>query len=172
MSEQLSFLRDLGTKVASLPENSEFASDLRLCVSCNYHKPLDEFYTRIRAKKRQRHGSRCKPCERIRDKKYNRTNRIRMRQRYPNKKRSDTLWEKFSLTVDEYDKMLENQQGKCAICRCDRKIQKRNFAVDHCHATGKIRGILCGNCNAGLGFFKDNPQSLTNALTYLISSGI
>ena len=95
-----------------------------------------------------------------------------MRQRYPNKKRSDTLWEKFSLTVDEYDKMLENQQGKCAICRCDRKIQKRNFAVDHCHATGKIRGILCGNCNSGLGFFKDNPQSLTNALTYLISSGI
>ena len=76
------------------------------------------------------------------------------------------------LTIDEYDKMLENQQGKCAICGGGREKQKYSFSVDHCHATGKIRGILCSNCNAGLGFFKDNPQSLTNALTYLISSGI
>ena len=171
MSEQLSFLRDLGTKVASLPENSEFASDLRLCVSCNYHKPLDEFYTNS-----HRHKSRCRPCERIRARKWHKSNRGHIKKKDPNRlkvqKRREQLRYRFNLTIDEYDKMLENQQGKCAICGGGREKQKYKFSVDHCHATGKIRGILCQNCNAGLGLFKDNPQSLTNAITYLISSGI
>ena len=99
-----------------------------------------------------------------------------MKKKDPNRlkvqKRIEQLRYRFNLTIDEYDKMLENQQGKCAICGGGREKQKYSFSVDHCHATGKIRGILCSNCNAGLGFFKDNPQSLTNALTYLISSGI
>ena len=164
MSEQLSFIRDLGTKVASLPENS-IASDLRLCVSCNYHKPLDEFYPRGK----KIHVSRCKSCTRIKKRE---PARIRMRTSYSKKVRRARCLRRTGLTVDEYDKMLENQQGKCAICGGGREKQKYSFSVDHCHATGKIRGILCSNCNAGLGFFKDNPQSLTNAITYLISFGI
>jgi len=147
MSEQLSFLRNLGTDVVVVT-SLDTRLDTRLCVFCDRYKPLDEFYTNS-----HRHRSRCKPCERTV------VVARKMRQR-------------FNLTIDEYDKMLENQQGKCAICGGGREKQKYKFAVDHCHATGKIRGILCTNCNAGLGFFKDNPQSLTNALTYLISSGI
>ena len=166
MSEQLSFIRNSGTDVVVIT-----ASDLRLCIFCDRHKPLDEFYTN-----RHRHKSRCKSCERIRERKWHNSKRAHIKKKDPNRlkiaKRREQLRYRFNLTIDEYDKILENQQGKCAICGGGREKQKYKFAVDHCHATGKIRGILCQNCNAGLGLFKDNPQSLTNAITYLISSGI
>ena len=166
MSEQLSFIRNSGTDVVVVT-----SSDLRLCVFCDRYKPLDEFYTN-----RHRHKSRCKSCERIRERKWSKSKRVHIKQKDPNRlkvqKRRDQLRHRFNLTIGEYDKILEKQQGKCAICGGGKEKQKYKFAVDHCHATGKIRGILCRNCNVGLGFFKDNPRSLTNALTYLISSGI
>jgi hypothetical protein len=65
----------------------------------------------------------------------------------------------------QVDAMLESQGGKCAICGA---TEGYNFpAVDHCHSTGKIRGILCDRCNRGLGFFKDNVAILRAAADYL-----
>ena len=60
--------------------------------------------------------------------------------------------------------MLSNQSGHCAICI---NKDKRKLAVDHCHKTGKIRGLLCSNCNQGLGMFKDNLDFLGRARNYL-----
>lgn len=74
---------------------------------------------------------------------------------------------KFGLTVDEYNDLLSVQGGKCAICRTRTDRQKQHMAVDHCHQTGKIRGILCSSCNKGIGHFKDNPTLLNRAIVYL-----
>jgi hypothetical protein len=69
--------------------------------------------------------------------------------------------------------MLEKQQHRCHVCECKLKRPpkgKRMFNipyVDHDHQTGKVRGILCGNCNTGLGHFKDNTKLLQRAINYL-----
>lgn len=83
------------------------------------------------------------------------------------------LFYDYGLTRELYEEMLANQGGVCAICGCpERSITKkggkvRALAVDHDHATGEVRGLLCGMCNNGLGNFKDNPALLESAIQYL-----
>ena len=62
--------------------------------------------------------------------------------------------------------MKEKQKNKCLICSQSFKNNK-DCHVDHCHKTNKLRGLLCGNCNKGLGFFKDSPLFLRQAASYL-----
>lgn len=73
---------------------------------------------------------------------------------------------RYGITKDEYIAMLSKQENKCKICGIDNGVNKR-LAVDHCHATGKIRGLLCVACNLGLGYFRDNPEALRSAALYL-----
>ena len=75
------------------------------------------------------------------------------------------LLRKYGITLEEYNGLLEKQKGKCAICKTI--TSKRRLDVDHCHETGKIRGLLCLNCNAALGNFKDDPILLRTAIEYL-----
>jgi hypothetical protein len=71
----------------------------------------------------------------------------------------------YRLTPEEYDVLVESQHGLCAICGS--RPGARRLAIDHDHATGAIRGLLCGSCNNGLGRFKDNPATLDAAAAYL-----
>ncbi len=73
---------------------------------------------------------------------------------------------KFGLTLDEYNNVLENQDGLCAICRKTEK-ENKSLAVDHNHSTGQVRGLLCSNCNRGLGLFQENIERLANAIRYI-----
>lgn len=76
---------------------------------------------------------------------------------------------RYGITIEEYNSMLKNQNGRCKICstlETGRKLSAR-LSVDHCHKTGKVRGLLCFHCNSGLGKFKDNPKVLENAIQYL-----
>lgn len=77
----------------------------------------------------------------------------------------------FGITVDEYNQMLERQNGLCAICRNPETAVRSGrvlpLSVDHDHETGVVRALLCGNCNAGLGQFKDSPELLTLAALYV-----
>lgn len=72
-----------------------------------------------------------------------------------------------------YRKLFLKQGRRCAICRKRSKnpmlqaSQVFDLCVDHCHVTGKVRGLLCGGCNSGLGFFADNPETLKAAIEYL-----
>ena len=66
-----------------------------------------------------------------------------------------------------YKKLLESQDGKCSICGSFPKRNGPRFAIDHDHATGKIRGVLCSRCNRGIGLFKENPQWLRRAAEYI-----
>ena len=72
---------------------------------------------------------------------------------------------KYGIQPEIYYKLLYEQESRCAICRQEEK--KRNLSIDHSHKTGKVRGLLCSNCNRGIGFLKDNVQSLKNAIQYL-----
>jgi len=71
----------------------------------------------------------------------------------------------FGISLDEYQAMLVEQDGKCAIC--GQKDQWFSLAVDHCHGTKRVRGLLCSQCNRGLGLFRDKPELLENAARYL-----
>lgn len=73
----------------------------------------------------------------------------------------------YGLTLDEYNKVLAFQFNRCAICKRDRKEFKNRFAVDHCHTTGLLRGLLCWGCNKALGVFRDNLARLKEAAAYL-----
>jgi len=70
----------------------------------------------------------------------------------------------------DFDGMLATQGGACAICRNPEKPKLKGWHVDHCHSTGKIRGILCQHCNIGLGQFRDNVETLNAAIAYLTSA--
>ncbi|HET8686207.1 MAG TPA: endonuclease VII domain-containing protein [Methanosarcina sp.] len=85
------------------------------------------------------------------------------RKRNPDKMKNIDLKKRFNITLDQYKEMLALQDNVCAICLQPEKRKDhrtgliRELAVDHCHTTGKIRGLLCTDCNTALGLFKDNP---------------
>jgi len=83
------------------------------------------------------------------------------------------LKKNYGISLAEYEDMFSSQNGKCAICfQNETAIDPRtnlifNLAVDHCHKTNKIRGLLCANCNRALGLFKDNLVTIMSAYHYL-----
>jgi len=72
----------------------------------------------------------------------------------------------YGITLDDFDRILSVQGGRCAVCRTD--APARSWTVDHDHLTGAVRGILCWNCNVGLGHFRDDIVNLIAAADYLI----
>lgn len=74
----------------------------------------------------------------------------------------------YRLTVEQIATMVAAQNGNCKICALPFPFGK--FHVDHCHVTNFVRGLLCHKCNVGLGMFKDNPENLSRAITYLSRS--
>lgn len=84
--------------------------------------------------------------------------------------RNRTIFREYGLYPWQYDKMLKDQNNLCAICRLP-EPSGRYLAVDHCHTTNKVRGLLCINCNNGLGRFKDNVLALEKAIKYLQTGG-
>jgi hypothetical protein len=121
---------------------------MKKCTKCGIQKPLSEFYNQKLGKNGKR--ANCKKCANL----FNNTN-----------------WEKYhykqyGISVAQKQQMIQNQNNKCALCKKELKT-KYNTCVDHCHTTGKIRGILCRACNSALGQFNDSIQGLTKAIEYL-----
>lgn len=80
------------------------------------------------------------------------------------RKYGSALFRKLGITPADYYILAERQLWACKICS---RIPENKLHVDHCHETGKIRGLLCGGCNVGLGHFSDDPERLANAIEYL-----
>ena len=76
---------------------------------------------------------------------------------------------KYGLSLEDYNNMLDKQNHNCEICSVS-FLDNKHF-IDHCHTTNKVRGLLCLNCNTGLGHFKDNIERLTQAINYLQENG-
>jgi len=140
------------------------------CSKCCKLLPLDNFYTR----KNGSHRNECKECIAKHNKKYHQQNKEKIKQ--TNKKwaennkqriRDTKLKAKFGITLKEKEQLFESQGECCAICKAKQNNKNRDWDVDHCHDTNVVRGILCSNCNRGLGLFQDSPEYLLNAYSYL-----
>lgn len=79
---------------------------------------------------------------------------------------------KYGLSHEDFESLIDYQEGKCAICKIDFKSMPKGACVDHCHVSGQIRGLLCSNCNFILGHAKDSIPILQGAIEYLLGSPI
>lgn len=127
------------------------------CAECDIVKPVSEFY-----RAGEYMGSYCKPCSKARTSAWQRNNKDRVAAR----NRRSMLKTQYGLSEADYESMLRGQGGACAIC-LTRPLRGQVLAVDHCHATGVVRGLLCSKCNTGIGFMRDDTERLRKALTYL-----
>lgn len=140
----------------------------KVCPRCETEKPVSEFWRR-----RDRDGpaSRCKPCSAEAQREWRRSKPDYERTRYQALKvetRERHLVRKYGVTLADYQAMLAKQGGCCAICRTTEDTQHNKvFHVDHCHATGAVRGLLCRGCNHMLGAVGDDPEALARAIAYL-----
>jgi hypothetical protein len=141
----------------------------RWCCRCRIVKSTDEFFRN--GKTASGLQTVCKYCSRDIQRAWKIKNRGKER-RYALK---HMLQRNFGLTLNDYDALLERQLHSCAICRKPERISHcgvpRLMSVDHDHATGKVRGLLCNDCNRGIGMLKDDPVIVANALAYLRASG-
>lgn len=84
--------------------------------------------------------------------------------------KSYNLKKKFNMTIEDYQELKKQQNGKCACCPKEFSSNGKDLAVDHCHSTGKIRGLLCNECNTSLGLLKEDTQIIRNLIAYLDNS--
>lgn len=154
----------------------------KFCNTCQETKPVSQFY-----KNRSKDDgltSQCKSCVNKAYRKYmdnpkrKEHKRARDMERYyarpriartPERQHADSLKRWHGMTVAEYNAMVRAQFGKCAICGSPPKEGYKLF-VDHCHETGKIRGLLCNSCNMAIGKLGDTLESLTRVVKYLEGS--
>ena len=125
----------------------------KICTKCKKDKPLSDFH-----KMRDGLRSQCKSCRNEYLKQWGKDN--------PEKKREQKYKHRYGISLEEYDLMLRKQDGVCAICKC-RCSSKKMLSVDHDHASGLVRGLLCHNCNAAIGHLKDSVEMLESAIAYL-----
>lgn len=144
---------------------------MNVCSKCGVPKEETEFYLRSQGGPRWAH---CKECAKKDFKKnYYRNPALhreagkRWRIKNPGQhrliNRTSHLKRIYGLSLVEYDQMMITQDGNCAICT--EKMEKPH--LDHCHTTGKIRGLLCGPCNHAIGSLKDSPLRCFLAASYL-----
>lgn len=158
------------------------------CRICGTEKPLDEFYRSSGMRDGNRHD--CKDCNKAEKrrryaadpdkyiamvKRWQQANPERVNENHrrnnarPERKRAlrDGYYRRtFGISADEFDGLLSAQGGGCAICGVTPK-RAASLHLDHCHATGRLRGILCLSCNQALGHFRDDPALLEKAARYL-----
>lgn len=125
---------------------------MKRCPACGEFKSFEDFPRNRSA--RDGLATYCKPC-------HNAIGRANRAKRHGSS-RHYHLIHRYGIGAADVDRMIEDQGGVCAICATGKPEH-----VDHDHATGVVRGILCFNCNGGLGQFHDDPARLAAAITYL-----
>jgi hypothetical protein len=121
------------------------------CADCDRVLPLTNFVRTVRTK--TGYHAYCKPCH---------NKRTHASREKVGGSRTYHLSRRYGITAGEADYLLAQQDGMCAICKAAPAGH-----VDHDHATGAVRALLCFNCNGGLGQFKDNPEALHAAAYYV-----
>lgn len=164
---------------------------MKKCCNCNIEKDLDAYNKRANAKDGKQ--SICRECSNSLKSQWRKKNPEKNRDYYrawlkkdknkhKNREKSNawykensersreySLKQKYDITLEQYNKMYTNQNGCCAICGEHQDSFSKALAVDHCHSTKEVRGLLCTNCNTALGSFKDNVSLLFKAVEYLIN---
>lgn len=154
----------------------------KVCCKCGEEKPVSEFHKDKNSS--DGYTYQCKACRNAKYKEYYHANADKMKEKRESTKeyrkeyyndperklqyRRKYIEREFGIKYEQYDQMLEEQKGVCAICGCsETKPNAKYLAVDHNHETGIVRGLLCNNCNRALGLLKDNKEILQNAIKYL-----
>ncbi len=148
---------------------------MHYCPHCNSEKPDEEFrYREIKGRKYP--SPYCKDCTRTyqRERRRDRVAEGWVEPRRTTEENTRLSWLRrlklLGITEAEYNAMLTAQDHRCAICRTDKPWTRSGvWAVDHDHATGKVRGLLCHSCNLGLGKFNDDIETLLAAAEYVQS---
>lgn len=156
--------------------------DVKVCTRCKEIKSLAQFLKNKRAADGLAYE--CKSCKKQKDaewyKNYYKNNPggfSKWQQENPEKakkaKRDRHLQSLYGLSRVEYEQLATKQNNLCAICKKPESIINKktgltkNLSVDHCHSTGKIRGLLCGNCNTAIGLLKENIVTCKAVISYL-----
>jgi hypothetical protein len=152
------------------------------CTKCKETKLFTEFY---KSRSNSGYRSQCKHCTLKRDKEryhtdpeYKLSKTVKVRHNWETNPdawskrqltvRKSHLKRHYGMTLEQYQKLFEEQQGYCAICAAhNSEVPHKQLMVDHCHKTGKVRQLLCDLCNTALGKFKDKPELLEKAAAYL-----
>ena len=147
--------------------------ETKVCTQCNEEKMLSDFYIEKRAV--DEHRSECKVCTRARSITWleqNKDKRNAYLRQYrkikPDLEKNRQLKHRFGITLEDYNEMKKQQDNKCCICKLP--FDDVIAHLDHCHTTKQVRGILCSNCNHGLGQFKDSVNNLSEAINYLLTT--
>lgn len=134
---------------------------MKICKKCGEIKPLTEYSLKRPKNRPAGLQPRCKECAKQDTKDWVERNKNTARERY--------LQSKYGIGENEYHAMLLSQNNSCPLCEREFSSSWGASApvVDHCHLQGHVRGILCNECNRGLGYFHDNKRALENAIKYL-----
>jgi len=158
------------TSRSTLTPSSDYRTPMstKRCTVCEQEVPVELFYKR--AASEDNLAYRCKPCDKLAGQKYRKLNK--------EKDRQSRKWERvrrlYGLTEASYLNLWEAQGGKCKVCSqalkegWTKNHDKHRAVVDHCHTTGKVRGLLCTMCNKGVGLLGDNSEGLYKAYEYLL----
>lgn len=161
---------------------------MKLCPKCNKIQAHSEFPVRNRQGK-EYVGTYCRKCRVKVTTEWNKANKQRSLEikRKTDAKRADKIKEwrvaaygkaakgyhlkrTFGITLEDYNNMLAAQNHACAVCCKPATESTRALAVDHCHSTGRVRGLLCFRCNSAIGSLNDNPDTIIKAFNYLLKA--
>ena len=138
-----------------------FPAQTKRCSLCKEEKHISAF-CKVSARKNGL-NSRCRPCHNQYMTEY--------KKKHPDKakryRKQSNLKSMYNMEYNDYIAMLNAQNHRCAICNNLPTNERYPLNVDHCHETGKVRALLCGNCNLALGNFKENIGVLQSAIAYL-----
>ena len=151
--------------MTKLSKDISWLYETKRCSCCEQEKPLDCFARQSNAPTGLKYV--CRECDNKKGRDYYRETKVIWKEKYKKKHRKSMLKHHYGITPEQYNAMYERQGGCCAICGRHQSKFARRLTVDHCHGTGKIRALLCWNCNNGLGCYKDDPELLIKAYQYL-----
>ena len=130
---------------------------MKTCSKCGIEKALSDFSTDKKSKDGKHYW--CRGCISIASAKWAKDN--------PEVFKNYQLKRKYGISLEKYNEMYTTQNGCCAICGEHQDAFSRSLAVDHCHETEEVRGLLCTNCNTAIGKFKDDVSIVLKAVAYL-----
>ncbi len=131
---------------------------MKECTKCKETKELEAFHKRYNPY--TKYTSWCKECHKQLSRAWTKNN-----PKAQAKYRRRCQLKKYGITEADYEMLAISQANCCAICK--QKPGKRGLVIDHCHTSGKVRGLLCDNCNMALGLLKENIEILEQAKNYL-----
>jgi|SRR6185503_12221069 len=150
------------------------SAETKICVTCGEEKAICDFYRKFKGSVSRRAS--CKKCSRVNLQNWQANNRQKTRDatnawraKNPEKVAATERKKNYGITQPEYENLLRKQGNRCAICQ---ELFVESPHTDHAHGVKpiKVRGILCKDCNLGLGRFKDNPELLQSAMDYLLTN--